>query len=545
MSETMIPINIIPKVNRVESPGKGSYVLIPGSVLDIPKECPRAGRLLREITGMKEWAGDLSTTPIRLEICPGMENDEGYVLRIDTDGIWISAKSDRGMFYGVQSLRQLLPDSVETIGLTEPVALPHVVIEDSPRFAYRGFMLDEARHFFGMKEVKRILDLLALQKINKFHWHLTDHQGWRIEIKEHPKLTEIGSRRSKTQVTGLMALNATYDPEEVSGYYTQEQIREIVQYAAENFIDVIPEIDLPGHSTAALAAYPELSCDGSPVEVGFDIGFRSFFTLPKLICAGKESSYIFLQTMLDEMAALFPSKMIHLGSDEAGKGAWRKCPHCQRRMKEQGLKGVKELQDYFINRLARYLFDKGFSATCWNDGLHNHSDERIIIQHWVGAYKETEQKIKAGYKAIISTMTPYYLNNPYALSNLKKSYAYDPLEGKITDPEARNILGIEAPFWTEFVKSAPRLEWGMFPRLLAVSETAWTEQKNKEYEDFTNRLAVMETRLDALGVNRTPREYYQKDNKFFNPLSIIKSMTGNPNREYEEYLKKRAGITAK
>ena len=530
-------INIVPKINKIEIWAQDVYSLGPDSLLCFSQECRRAGQLLTKITGLKQHNASDPGGSIRLEINQQVQQDEGYVLTIDAAGILIRAKSDRGLFYGVQSLRQLLPASIETTGIVAPVVLPYMRIEDAPRFAYRGFMLDEARHFFGMQAVKRVLDLLALQKLNKFHWHLSDHQGWRIEIKKYPKLTEIGSRRSKTQRNGLLALKAVYDHQEVSGFYTQAQIREIVQYAADNFIDVIPEIDLPGHSTAALAAYPELSCDGMAVEVGVDVGFASFYSLPKLVCAGKEASFTFLQNVLDELIELFPARTIHLGSDEAGKKVWQNCPDCQARIKEQGLKDENELQDYFINRLARHVFDQGCAVIGWNDGLFAHSDDRIIVQNWFHAYKETIQKIKAGQKAIMSPMASYYLNTPFRVSSLKQSYLYEPHVPELTEKEAHNILGVEAPYWTEFVNNRAKLEWGMFPRLLAISETAWTETKNKNYEDFESRLAVLEQRLDLLGVSHTSPLCYKKYRQFSNPLSIILSLMDDPDREFNTYFK--------
>lgn len=530
-------INIVPKINKIELQGQNVYTLTPQSLLSFPEECHRAGRLLTKITGLQVQAASAPGGSIRLEIDQHVQQDEGYLLSIDAAGILIRAKSERGLFYGVQSLRQLLPASVETSGIAAELELPYMLIEDAPRFAYRGFMLDEARYFFGVQAVKRILDLLALQKLNKFHWHLTDHQGWRIEIKKYPQLTEIGSRRSKTQRNGLLALKAVYDHQEVSGFYTQAQIREIVAYAADNFIDVIPEIDLPGHSTAALAAYPELSCDGKPVEVGVDVGLSSFYSLPKLVCAGKEFSYTFLQNVLDELLELFPARIIHLGSDEAGKKVWENCPDCQALMKKQGLKDVKELQDYFINRLASYLLDQGCAVIGWNDGLYEHSDPRIIVQNWFHAYKETIQKIKAGQKAIMSPMAAYYLNTPFRVSSLKQSYQYEPHVPELSEQEAENILGVEAPFWTEYVKNRARLDWGVFPRLLAVSETAWTDRKNKNYEDFESRLAVLEQRLDLLEVSYTVPQCYQKYKQFSNPISTILSLMDDPDKEFLAYYK--------
>lgn len=530
-------INIIPKVNEVIKTQGKEYRLDKDSLFYAPHNCSRAEKLLKKITGLAK-TDDVYKSAIRLEIGPEVAHSEGYLLKISEDGILIIAKTEQGLFYGVQTLRQLLPESIEVSGITEPVSLPCLEIEDAPRFTYRGFMLDEARHFFGVDVVKRILDLLAMQKISQFHWHLTDHQGWRIEIKRYPNLTEIGSRRSKTQINSLTSFKPIYDDHTVSGFYTQEDIKEVVAYAQELFIDVIPEIDIPGHTYAALAAYLELSCDGKPVEVGAEIGLSSFLMLPKLICAGTDETLLFFQNVLDEIVALFPSKTIHLGSDEAGKKVWKLCPLCRARMKEEKLKNVNELQGYLINKLAAHLFQKGCQVICWNDGLYDNADLRITVQHWMHSFKRTLRHIKNGRKAIVSTMKPYYLDYTYRTATLKDTYCYEPYFKELSEKECKNILGIEAPLWTEYVKSRERLDWQVFPRLLAISETAWTEKENKNYTDFLERLAVMERRLALLDVNFTSKECYLKYKRSIDPtLTMLGRWRPPSDRIFEAYNK--------
>lgn len=530
----MDQINVIPKLNEITVQNGLCYLTKEWS-LDIPENCPRAGALLRKLTGLSESTTSRDEQVIKLRLSEEAGEKEGYQLRITEAAIDILAGTEQGLFYGVGTLRQLLPANTEKTGITEEIRLDCMVINDAPRFPYRGFMLDEARHFFGEKEIKRLIDLLAMLKLNKLHWHLTDHQGWRIEIKRYPKLTEIGSKRGKSQKNGMMALKAAYDYEEISGYYTQEQIKEIVAYAAEHFIDVIPEIDLPGHTYAALAAYPEFSCDGKPVGVAADYGLASFLSLDKLLCAGKEETYTFVQGILDEITELFPSGMIHLGSDEAPKKVWKSCPRCQARMKENNLKDVKELQGYMINRLAGYLNNKDYQVICWNDGLYDNADNRIIIQHWLHDYRKTVNHVKAGRRAIVSTRKAYYLDYPYISTPLQATYEYEPILPELTDAETGNILGIEAPLWTEFVKDSARLEWQMFPRLMAVAETAWTQRHQKDYTDFVRRISGMEARLETLQINYAPLEFCCGFDKLqCNGLKKL-SCSNNLSKEYEKY----------
>jgi hexosaminidase len=534
MVTIMDRISVIPKINDI-TVQNGRCVLTEEWSLRIPEECSRAGSLLKKLTGLKETTINPGKQVINLQWSDEVIENEGYFLRILEDAIDICAKTEQGLFYGVQTLRQILPEQIEETGVNRRIEIDCMVIKDSPRFPYRGFMLDEARHFFGADAVKALIDQLAGLKINKFHWHLTDHQGWRIEIKQYPRLTEIGSKRSKTQKNGMMALKAVYVNEKVSGFYTQEQIKEIVAYAAEHFIDIIPEIDLPGHSYAALAAYPQFSCDGKPVEVAADYGLASFLSLDKLLCAGKEETYTFVQEILDEIMELFPPGMIHLGSDEAPKKVWKKCPHCQSLIKAQNLKDVKELQGYMINRLAGHLMDKGYQVICWNDGLYDNADDRIIIQHWLHDYQKTINHVKAGRKAIVSTLKAYYLDYPYINTPLQATYEYEPILPELSDAEVGNILGIEAPLWTEFVKNRARMEWQLYPRLLAVSETGWTQKPRKDYSDFERRAAVMEARLESTKVNYAPLRFCHKfDKRKSNGLKKM-SYSNNLSKEYEEY----------
>ena len=318
MTETLA---LIPRPQRL-SLKSGVFSLTPAATISCSPGGERAAQLLLRVTGLApaQAKGDIC-----LEIDTAIRGEEAYELDVGASGTRIASSTPAGLFYGAQTLRQLLPPEIEG-GAAAPFAIPCLHIEDEPRFAYRGFMLDVSRHFFGLQEIKRLIDLLALQKFNRFHWHLTDDQGWRIEIKKYPRLTAIGAFRKESQAGGWLLSKPVYDGKPHGGFYTQDEVREIVAYARDNFIEIIPEIDAPGHMVAALAAYPELSCTGDPVEVRTSVGAFS-----KPICVGKESVFEFLDDVFTEVAELFPYRTIHLGGDEVNKKEWRKCPHCQAR----------------------------------------------------------------------------------------------------------------------------------------------------------------------------------------------------------------------
>ncbi len=349
---------------------------------------------------------------IFLEIDPLLpkKTSEDYELDITPLGVNIRAPTQTGIFYGIQSLCQLAVIYGETI--------PCVKIIDSPRFSWRGFMLDEGRHFFGKEIVLKLLDVLALLKINRFHWHLVEDQGWRIEIKKYPKLTEIGATRPDT-ILGRKKRDG-YEGKPHKGYYTQEEIREIVAYAKTRHIMVIPELELPGHCTAALAAYPEFSCRGEPLDVPTHFGiFKDIF------CAGKESTFTFLQNILDEIIPLFPDAYIHLGGDEAPKARWKACAKCQQRIVEQGLKNEKDLQAYFTNRMIAYLADHGKIGIGWNEILNPDLHPGAIAQFWMGRKTTKLKYLRADRKMIMSDFSPLYLDYNCGVNSLRKVYGYE------------------------------------------------------------------------------------------------------------------------
>ncbi|MFX0141087.1 MAG: beta-N-acetylhexosaminidase [Candidatus Hodarchaeota archaeon] len=421
---------------------------------------------------------------------------EGYILEITQKGIKISANTSSGIFYGIQSLRQLLSEKIEDSKFVKNIdwTIPCVEIRDYPRFKWRGFMLDVGRHFWGKEIVRQILEVMALLKMNVFHWHLTEDQGWRIEIRKYPKLISVGSKRKETQIGGFSSLETDGIPHE--GYYTQEDIREIISYATKRFINIIPEIEMPGHTKAALASYPELSCSGGPFEVPTLFGIHK-----DVYCAGKESVFNFLQDVLDEIMELFPSEIIHIGGDEVPKNRWKKCTDCQDRIKNKGLKDEDDLQVYFINRIADYISSHGRRVIGWNEILHEGLEENVIGQYWSGLKSIVRKHLQRGRNFVMSNVSHLYLDYSYEAISLSKCYGYDPILRKLEEQFHQNILGIEAPMWTEWPQNTQQLYEFIYPRLIAVAETCWTPKENKDFESFKNRLISFLKRLDIRGIN--------------------------------------------
>ena len=424
---------------------------------------------------------------------------EGYRLEVKPDSIVIEAPGITGVFYGIQTLRQLLPIEIEE---RFPVSskdwrVPCVLIEDKPRFSWRGFLLDEGRHFHGKATVQLTLDLMAMQKLNVLHWHLTEDQGWRIEIKKYPKLTEIGSKRAGTSKT---MLGKKHDRIPHCGFYTQDEIREIVGYAGERHITIVPEIEMPGHSLAALASYPDLSCTGGPIEVATHFGI-----FPDIFCAGKETVFIFLQEVLDEVLELFPSPYIHIGGDEAPKKRWKGCPDCQRRIRHEGLKGEYALQVYFTNRIAAYLDSKGRHVMGWNEILQDGLVKSAVVQFWARGREHLLEAIRTGKRSVVmSSYLDTYLDHSYNLMPLSRAYGYEPVPAELDENNAGNILGLEFPLWSEWVPNRARLDYQTYPRLTAMAETGWTPKDKKNFKDFRRRLEILLRRLDILGVRYAP-----------------------------------------
>ena len=441
-------------------------------------------------------------------------NVEGYVLKITPEIIDIKANSAIGMFYAVQTIRQLLPVDVENGKIIEGLVLsvPACEIRDEPGFVYRGMHLDVGRHMFPVAYIKRYIDMMALHKMNTFHWHLTEDQGWRIEIKKYPRLTKIGGFRKETLVGSGNEKPQVFDGKPYGGFYTQEEVKDIVAYARSKFITIIPEIEMPGHSTAALASYPEFSCTGGPIEVATKWGI-----FPDVYCAGKEATFKFLEDVLSEVIDLFPGKYIHIGGDECPKDRWKKCRDCQNIIKKEGLKDEKELQSYFISRIEKFLISKNRKLIGWDEILEGGLAPEATVMSWRGVEGGIEAA-KQKHNVIMSPYNDVYLyiyqcepeGQPLAASGylpLEKVYSFNPVPEKLNADEQKYILGLEGCLWSEFVDSPQLLEYMVYPRMFAIAETGWTPASQKDFESFLSRLELVKKRYDVIGINYFKGEY--------------------------------------
>lgn len=443
--------------------------------------------------------------------------DEAYVLNVSPDKIEIKSNdTGAGLFYGVQSLLQLMPAGIYNPAEKYPakIEIPSVSINDAPRFPYRGAMMDVGRNFLPKEAVLKFIDMMAMYKMNNFHFHLTDDQGWRIEIKKYPKLTEIGSYRKQTQIGHSdYYLPRRYDGIEKRGFYTQEEIKEIIKYAADRFITVVPEIEMPGHASAALASYPELSCG-----LGKTYVVRDYFDVFDEVFCPKENTFAFLEDVLTEVIDLFPGHYIHIGGDECPKKAWKKCSHCQALMKKEGLKDEEALQSYFIHRIEKFVNSKGRDIIGWDEILEGGLAPNATVMSWRGE-KGGIAAAKQKHRVI---MTPgdycyydHYQEDPEfapqeigSFLPLDSAYAYNPLPAELTEEEQSYIIGPQANIWGEYIQTPEYFEYMAFPRLLAMAEVQWTQPDRKNFEQFTHRLADNFKRLDYCGVNAC-RNFYE------------------------------------
>jgi hexosaminidase len=433
---------------------------------------------------------------------------EGYSLNISPAKILIEARSAVGIFYAFQSLQQLLPVDFESRQKVQsPVSwsVQAGVINDSPRFAYRGLMLDVGRHFMPKEFVMKLIDMMAYHKLNYFHWHLTEDQGWRIEIKKYPKLTEIGSVREKTLAGHNKERPRKWNLNPHAGFYTQDDIREVIRYAQKRFITIIPEIEMPGHSVAALSAYPEFSCTGGPFEVPGTWGVFN-----DIYCT-KDATFKFLQDILDEVTALFPGEYIHIGGDEAPKVRWKNCVHCQQTMAKNGLHDEEALQNYFILKMADYLKAKGKKVIGWDEVLEGGELRDVTVMSWRGE-KGGIAAAKKNLEVIMSPNSYLYFDyyqgpretEPVAIGGLlplEKVYSYKPVPEGFTPTETALIKGIQANVWTEYMTDERKVEYMIFPRIAALAEVAWTKKEDKNYNDFLVRLKNLTQRYDLRGIN--------------------------------------------
>jgi len=431
------------------------------------------------------------------------EAPESYRLNIDPQGIVIIGSDHAGIFYGIQTLLQIL----ETSKIENIQTVKSVVIEDSPRFKWRGMMLDVARHMFPADFIKRYIDIIAAHKMNVFHWHLTEDQGWRMPIEKYPKLESIAAWRNETLIGHYTDKPHKFDGKPYGGFYTKEEIVDIIGYAKERSVTIVPEIELPGHATAALSAYPELSCTGGPHEVETLWGVHK-----EVYCAGNEETFVFLENVLKEVSEIFPGPYIHIGGDECPKTRWKECQKCQKRIEDEGLKDEHELQSYFIKRIEKILEKFGKRLVGWDEILEGGLAPNAVVHSWRGMDGGIEAA-NAGHEVIMSPTTHVYFdyyqsedrdNEPLAIGGhlpLEKVYDFEPVPDKIDRDKRHLILGGQANLWTEYIPTTEKAEYMLLPRMCALSEAVWSPRSKKDYNGFIKRLGDHLKRLDRKNLN--------------------------------------------
>ena len=446
--------------------------------------------------------------------------EEGYELSISKDNITICSKSETGWFYAIQTLKQLCAYNSRYSKFEKTLTLKSLIIKDAPRFKWRAFMLDEARYFKGMKQVKMLIDEMAFLKMNIFHWHLVDDQGWRIEIKKYPKLTEIGSKRKSTQVGPLQWESPIQSGEPHEGYYTQEQIKEIIQYAKERQITIVPEIEMPGHSTAAIAAYNWLGTSKNKIDVPIKFGVGK-----DVYDVTDQKVYRFLTDVLDEVIALFPSKIIHIGGDEVKYNHWKSSASVQKYMKENNLDTPADLQVYFTNSISKYLQSKGRRMMGWNEimghKLHFYQDKKdskttqklakeSIVHFWKGDVKLATTAASNGYEIVNSLHNFTYLDYKYKNLPLSKAYGFDPIPDKLDPKYHSKVIGLGCQMWGEWIPTDGEMHFKVFPRIAAYAEIGWTEKNNKNFTQFKKSLKNLQNRWNAKGIYFAQDEFVEK-----------------------------------
>lgn len=467
-------------------------------------------------TGLAFKASKAAKAALQLRLNPSLKG-ESYCLTVSKTNVIIEAARPVGFFYALQTLKQMLPTRAVMAGVSvekgTSMTLPVVEIEDAPRFGWRGFMLDEGRHFFGKKSVKQVLDVMAAYKMNRFHWHLTDDQGWRVEIKKYPRLTTYGAWRNTMTLSWG---NTLPDGERYGGYYTQDDVREIVAYARERFIEIVPEVDIPGHSQAAVAVYPEfLACDPEkPHEVWLSQGVST-----DVINVANPKAVQFAKDVIDELITLFPYQYMHLGGDECPVKKWEQNKDCQALLKQIGSKNYRDLQIHFYKQLKDYVASKPAQQQrhfiFWNEVLHGNTSvlgKDFTVMAWVGADKAAQEAAKRGLTTILSPQIPYYINRRqskdvweprsqgWGTETVEAVYNYVPMKN-VAENLQEKYMGVQANFWTEWVENTPKLQYLLLPRLAAVAEAGWTPQAERSYPDFLKRLQQEPSYYDMKGMN--------------------------------------------
>ena len=502
--------NIIPLPKSLK-PAEGNFTIKKGISVYINSDefSPSANLLALQI---KNASGQTVPVKIAKSASSGIVfskndalGDEEYRLQVTSKKVEIQAKTGKGAFYGLQTLLQLMPapiygNELSTVALT----VPNCLIEDAPRFSYRGLMLDVGRYFFSVDAVKRYIDLMAIYKLNTFHWHLTEDQGWRIEIKKYPLLTSISSVRKESMLAHYP--DQKYDGKPHGGFYTQEQIKEVVAYATSKYIQVIPEIEMPGHSTAVLAAYPQFGANGDKI-----LQVKTKWGVAEDILFPREETFTFLEDVLTEVMALFPGQYIHIGGDECPKIQWKESRFCQDLIKKLGLKDENELQSYFIRRIDKFVTSKGKKLLGWDEILEGGISPNAMVMSWRGT-KGGIEAAKQNHDVVMSPNSYFYIDyyqseaktEPIAIGGflpLSKCYSFEPDLPELTAEEAKHVVGIQANLWTEYISNLPYAEYMTYPRALALSEVSWSPKGSKNYEDFKKRLKGHMPSMDALKIN--------------------------------------------
>ena len=515
---------VVPQPRSVNMQKGAPFLLQTSTVIiytagdDMRRNAAFLSQWINEMTHIKpavQAAKGKAKSTISLVVDPkakGINNNEGYAISINAKGIVVRGKTAAGVFYGCQTLRKTLPVLKNNDGAAV-IEMPAAMINDEPRFAYRGMHLDCSRHFFTASFIKQYIDMIALHNMNRFHWHLTDDQGWRFAVDKYPKLATIASQRKGTMLNHCANV---IDHTPYGGYYTDEEIKEIIKYAADRYITIIPEVDMPGHMTAALAAYPELGCTGGPYETAMRWGI-----FEDILCAGNAKTYDFVKAVLDKVCALFPSKYIHIGGDEAPRTRWEKCPKCQAVIAKEGIVAKdgksKEalLQGYFTRKVQAYLEEKGRKIIGWDELLGCDVDTTATIMSWRGS-KPGAEGAKLGHDVIMTPMDHCYfdfyqtkdqVNEPVAIGNfldVSKVYAMHPVADELSPEAAKHIIGVQANVWTEYIGCPEYVEYMILPRMASLSEVQWMPEKQKNFDAFKKRVTSFRHIYDLYGWTVAP-----------------------------------------
>ncbi len=515
-------IQIIPKPSKVVL-GKGAFQFNKNTTFIVNNDAQKAIATILTDKFKKASGWNLKilnqgskTNYVQFLVDESFEK-EAYAIDANSNRIHITAKDNAGFLYGIETLRQLLPINIESNTKVSNIdwLVPHIKIEDAPRFKYRGLMLDVSRHFFGIDYLKKTIDRLAMLKMNVLHLHLVDDQGWRIEIKQYPKLTEIGAWRVDQEDKHWQNRYRPKPNEKgtYGGFYTQEELKNLVAYATNKGIEIIPEIEMPAHVSSAVASYPELSCHGQPISVPSG----GLWPITDIYCAGKEQTFTFLENVLLEVMAIFPSKYIHVGGDEATKTNWEQCPHCKKRINDEGLQNVEELQSYFITRIEQFINSKGKRLIGWDEILEGGLAPEATVMSWRGV-KGGVEAAKQGNDVIMTPGSHCYFDHYQGPPNeeplawggytpLSKVYTFDPIVEGMNETQAKHVLGGQANLWAEYLPTEQQSEYMIFPRLAALSETLWSAKTSKDWNSFSKRLEEMFKRFDLLGINYAKSAY--------------------------------------